>query len=107
MSTVTLPPLVNDQGNINIHIHEGGVIPVSTQDEFGADVDATGLPLFFICGNFRKALGPSTTDPTDRVVELTPADLTSITHGAAFRVVDESNPQIPINRWEGKIYKRG
>ena len=110
MSTVTLPPLVNDQGNINVHIHEGGVIPILLQDNDGNELDASSLPLFFeivsVHPHFRKALDPDPNNPEGRLLSLSPEELVNIPHGASFCLADESGP-IPVHRWEGRIFKRG
>jgi hypothetical protein len=107
MATVTIPPVVNDQGNINLHKDEGVRIPITVQDDLGAEIDATEIPLFFVCGPVRKALEQDENNPEGRVLVITPTNLTNIPHGTPFRVVDESNPDYPINKWEGRLFKRG
>ena len=107
MSTILVPPIVNDQGNINVHVDEGAVIPIGLQNEDSTEVDASDIALFFISGAFRKALDQDPNDAEGRVLNLTPGNLVTIVHGAPFRVVDETNPTQPVIRWEGKIYKRG
>lgn len=107
MSVINLPPIVNDQGNINIHKDEGAKIPLSVQNDAGVDIDASAIPLFFVSGAFRKALDLDPNDAEGRMIVLTPVDLAAIVHGAHFRVVDEADPTMPIIRWEGRIFKRG
>jgi hypothetical protein len=107
MSTITVPPIVNDQGNINVHKDEGAKIPLTVEDEGGVELDASAIPLYFVSGVFRKALSADPNNPEGRLVVLTPADLVAIVHGANFRVVDESDVDLPVIRWEGRIYKRG
>ena len=107
MAQVNIPPIVNDQGNINIHVREGASIPVAIQDEEGNEIDSSAMPLFFISGSFRKALEANPNDAQGRMLHITPDDLLTIVHGANFIVSDETDVDQPINRWEGKIYKRG
>lgn len=107
MAQVNIPPIVNDQGNINVHVQEGASIPISIQDEGGTEVDASTMPLFFICGAFRKALEANPNDAEGRMLHITPDDLLTIVHGENFVVSDETNEDQPILRWEGRIYKRG
>lgn len=107
MSTINVPPIVNDQGNINVHVDEGAVIPIGVQGEDSIEIDASDIPMFFISGTFRKALAQDPNDAEGRLLNLTPTDLIAITHGANFRVVDETNVSQPVIRWEGKIFKRG
>ena len=107
MATIFAPPTVNDQGNINVHRNEGCRIHIGIQNDEGEEVDASDLPLFFISGSFRKALDPNPSDEEGRLLILSPVNLQDIAHGAEFRVVDETNPAMPILHWEGKIFKRG
>ena len=107
MPIVNIPPIVNDQGNINVHKDEGCQIPIVLQDEDGNEQDASSIPLFFVCGAFEKSLDANPDDAFGRVIILTPDDLIYISNGATFRISDRSNSLIPVNRWEGRIYKRG
>jgi hypothetical protein len=107
MSTVSMPPLVNDQGNINVHIKEGAYIPMTVQDDNGVLVDATPLTLVFRVGAFSKTLEQDPDNLIGKVLELTTTDLAGIMHGANFIVADETDPDRPVNKWEGRIYKRG
>lgn len=107
MPTINMPPIVNDQGNINVHIGEGCKIPITLQDINGNEQDASSLELYFIAGSFQKALDIDEIDPFGRVLILTPTDLTQIPHGSFFRIVERSDNSVSINRWEGRIYKRG
>jgi len=107
MAQVNIPPIVNDQGNINVHIREGASIPIIIQDDEGNEVDSSTIPLFFICGSFRKALEANPNDANGRLLHITDDDLLTIVHGSNFVVSDETDIDQPILRWEGKIYKRG
>ena len=107
MAQVNIPPIVNDQGNINVHVEEGASIPIILQDDEGNEIDSSSTPLFFISGAFRKALEANPNDAAGRLLHITPDDLVTIIHGANFVVSDETNVEQPILRWEGKIYKRG
>jgi hypothetical protein len=109
MPNIHMPPIVNDQGNINVHHHEGCIIPIMYQDKDGTEIDISATPLFFEIphGTFRKALDLDPANPEGRLLILTPDDLEDITSGAIFCVADETNPALPIHRWEGRIYKRG
>jgi hypothetical protein len=106
MVVVRIPPVVNDQGNINVHKDEGCQIPIELESEDGTEENASIVPLFFISGSFRKELVGDTENVLRKILILTPTDLLNITHGANFRVVDESG-LVPVVRWEGKLYKRG
>lgn len=109
MPTVNIPPVVNDQGNINVHHHEGCTIPIEFQNQSGEPIDISNTPMFFEIphGTFRKALDPDPSNPFGRILSLSPLELTSIPNGANFCIADETNPQLPIHRWEGRLFKRG
>ena len=105
--TISIPPLVNDQGNINVHINEGCQIPISDRGTDGNEINISTAPMYFIAGGFRKALDLDPNNALGRMLVLTPANLTAIVHGSPFVIADETNPAMPINRWEGRIFKRG
>lgn len=107
MSIVNIPPTVNDQGNLNVHIDEGCIVPIVLEDENGIELDASSLTLVFKSGTFEKDLADDSNNPEGKALILTPTDVEDITHGANFRVVDETDVNQPVIRWEGKIYKRG
>lgn len=104
----TLPPIVDDDGNINLHGRQGAVITVKFTNDDGTARNMSGRTLTFECGtslNITLTNG-STTD--ERILTLANSDVKSIfaLKNRDFVVLDYT-AAVPTPLWAGTVYVQG
>jgi histidinol-phosphate/aromatic aminotransferase/cobyric acid decarboxylase-like protein len=102
----TLPPVVDQFGNINVHAKEGISVPVVYETSDGVRQDISARTFVFEAGRLKKIIPADPGNPTGKLLTLSVVELRQIPHGSNFVVLDVSaNP--PIAYWYGVLSKRG
>lgn len=107
------PPVINVVGGIDLNGREGVLIEFGYQDANAADIDVSGLALYFeVDGVLRQALTAGNT-VFRRLITITQEDVVEIynagtPHGASRAFVVRNETAVPPQvLWDGLITIRG
>lgn len=104
----TLPLVVDERGDINLHGRQGAVITLKFSNNDGTPEDVTTKAMTFECGpdvNIALTAGGSS---DEKLLTLSNADVKTIYNSSKkeFVVLDSSGTQ-PTPRWIGTVYLTG
>lgn len=101
----TIPGPVDANGNITVPAEGGVTIPVYEQDSSGNPVSIGNNPYrLFVRGRIQKFLDTHPSDPTAKMLVITEQEADHLpTSWTSFSVFDDSDPQVPVAVWIGKI----
>lgn len=111
--TIDQPPILDAQGNIQVHGRAGCALQLLFRDEAGQSADATGRLVFFeVASKFRRQLQPVAGQADQLQLVLSQGDVDQVAKtGSAFVFRDETGvvggQMIPQVLWEGVISIRG
>lgn len=101
---LSVPPLIDQFGNINLHMEEDLVVPLQGGSGVG---DLSTRTLSFRVPSRRISHTPivNPADPTGRIIRLTSKDMISVRTGDRFILLDRTGGG-SVARWEGTITRR-
>lgn len=105
----TIPELVDDKGDINVHGRQGAVIVIPFLNDDGTARDVSALTMVFECG---PALNINLTNGgalNEKVLTLTNDNVKTIAAltNRDFVVLDTSTASTPTPVWVGAVYVYG
>ena len=102
----TLPAFINENGDMSIHVREGGVAVFVFEDEAGNPRDMTNASVYFEIKGFRRKLTAGD-QPNQLILTIQRSDLNAFQNQRnQFLVLDETGT-VPHVIMDGNIIVRG
>ena len=103
-----IPPVIDDNGDINLHGRQGAVITLKFSNDDGTPEDVSAKAMTFECGTGINIALTNGVNSDEKVLTLANADVKTIYNQAIkdFIVLDNSGAE-PLPRWEGTVYISG
>jgi hypothetical protein len=98
------PPLVDQFGNINLHMEQDLIVPLQGGVNVG-DLSARNLLFTISVRGVRHVPVANPADAQGRLINIPAAQLKAVRTGDSFALIDRTNGSKV--RWEGTITRRG
>jgi len=100
----TVQPLIDQFGNINLHMEEDLVLPLRGGEGL-ADLSLRDLVFRIPARSISYVAQPDPAEPTGKLIHLTAKDLRNVRTGDTFILLDLTGGGA-ASRWEGVIKRR-